>query len=820
MVKKFNLQILFLTILPIQVFACIISQNNDLTPAIRNKIAACINWYYPTQSCFPATLFTTNDTKSKLILIDADNISLAQSGHAKLSGNVSIRQGDRIITTKNASIFRNPKNNAITDLKLTNGIRYQENNKLMYARKMHFNPHKKSGKIWNVIYRFDNPNSRSQKQAKHAWGQAGLVQRDSAGNYYLSDATYTACAPQNDSWHIAAKQINIYKKQKKGVAKHAKFYLGKLPVFYMPFWNFPTTNERKSGFLFPTKGYSNAYGFDIALPYYLNLAPNYDATIIPHFYAERGVMIGGEMRYLSANGLAKFYGNFLPNDPAYRQFLASNLDQYPDLLNTSTNRWSLGTTDTENFGEHLKLNVNYQQVSDAYYLQNFTNNLAMVTQRQLPQQGDLTYTDDHWLISGMLQRYQTLQPINETPILDIYQRLPQVSATGVYADLPFNSDFKIIGQYDQFILPNSLTSKPQGPRFYLNPILATKLSNSYSYFKPSIEWSQSYYSVNKNITTNERDYNEGIPRYAIDSGLYFDKFVRIFQHDYAQTLEPRLYYLYVPYRNQTEVPVYDSAYMIFDIDQLTRNNRFSGFDRIGDANQLALTLSSRFIDNITGNERLNLSIGQLYYFTDRQVFLCQSITGSCVQDPLALGYLSPSASTSPIASRAIYTINNHWLINADYMWNTATRSTNNAHVDLRFQQAENRLLNLGYTYMVNGDITVLKNNPLMQDAPLHQAYIAYAWPYNDHWSSLGAYSYDVSQNYQMMGFLGLQYDNCCWAVRLLGGETFTSLDNNLQPEYNKSVFLQIIWKGLGNIGVNNPQSMIKSFLPDYQDPFH
>jgi LPS-assembly protein len=204
----------------------------------------------------------------------------------------------------------------------------------------------------------------------------------------------------------------------------------------------------------------------------------------------------------------------------------------------------------------------------------------MVTQRQLPQQGDLTYTDDHWLISGMLQRYQTLQPINETPILDIYQRLPQVSATGVYADLPFNSDFKIIGQYDQFILPNSLTSKPQGPRFYLNPILATKLSNSYSYFKPSIEWSQSYYSVNKNITTNERDYNEGIPRYAIDSGLYFDKFVRIFQHDYAQTLEPRLYYLYVPYRNQTEVPVYDSAYMIFDIDQLTRNNRFLAYDRL------------------------------------------------------------------------------------------------------------------------------------------------------------------------------------------------------------------------------------------------
>jgi LPS-assembly protein len=201
------------------------------------------------------------------------------------------------------------------------------------------------------------------------------------------------------------------------------------------------------------------------------------------------------------------------------------------------------------------------------------------------------------------------------------------------------------------------------------------------------------------------------------------------------------------------------------------------------------------------------------------VQLCYKQKGVCVDNPLALGYLSPTSKSSPIASRAVYHLNSSWSATGDYVYDVATHATNNSHLDFRYQPAPNHILSLGYTYFVNGDITqVAKTSPEIN--PLHQGVFSYAWPFNEKWSSLGAYSYNLSKRYSMMSVLGLQYDNCCWALRLLGGRSFMNLNSFGRASYNNNVYLQVQLKGLGSVGNSSPAAVIRSFVPGYVDSFH
>ena len=791
--------------------ACVIMHQQPLTDTIRKHIAHCLKWPAPSNQA-------TDDIHT---YIQAEHAALAATGTSTLHGNVEIQRNNSIIHAQTARLYRDPITKKITHIELINNVQYYEPGKLLIADHATFNADTHSGRIYDVLYRFMTKTHSPAIANMSAWGQARFAKQFTNKDYIFKETTYTTCAPQDLSWHIKAQSIQLNHKESTGTAHHAVLYMHKIPIFYTPYLTFPTNKARKSGFLLPTKGYSNVGGFDIALPYYLNLAPNYDATITPRIFTRRGLMLGGQFRYLTsaANGIID--GTFLPSDPAYRQFLQSNSNVLSNFDQLSTNRWLLKTDDTTQLTEHLNAHLAYQQVSDNYYLQDFSNNLDIVTQRQLLQQGDITYADPHWLVRTMLQRYQTIQPINEVPILDTYERLPQIVANGIYTQLPMETELNITGEYDQFQWPNQLQSMAQGPRLYINPALSIPRQNNWSYIRPSVELVGRYYTATNNTTDYQQTFSQAIPRYMVDSGLYFDRTTAIFKHSFTQTLEPRLYYLYVPYQNQTAIPVYDSAYMIFNLEQLFRNNRFSGFDRIGDANQVALSLTSRWIDDQSGMEKITLGLGELFYFSNRQVVLCQSNTGTCEDSPYTLGYLSPTAQNSPIAARAVYAMNKQWSINSDYVWNPNVHSTNNAHIDLRYQALMNHIFSLGYTYMVNGDLTALAVNPaLVQGAPLNQASFAYAWPFNDQWSSLGAYSYDISQNYTMMAFLGVQYDSCCWAVRVMGGESFQSFNTNLDPIYNKNIYFQILWKGLGSVGTSDPQSVIKSFLPNYIDEFH
>lgn len=808
---------------PVQ--ACIIPRDAVLYPVLRTRIARCLGWEDNSASRICYGAYRPVDVEPLAqedeIRIEADEVSFYNQGRSTLKGNVQVHQTGRIVNAETAYVYRDAKTNQVNRIELLGEVKYLEPGRLMIARKVNINPTDRSGLAEDVLYRFHSPRPRASLPA---WGRASIIERLANKDYFLKKATYTTCAPEDKAWQIEADSIALDDSTATGVARHARLRVRDVPIFYTPYLSFPTSKDRKSGFLLPTLGSSNIGGFNFALPYYWNMAPNYDATLTPEIYTRRGVMLGGQFRYLTEHSTGIFNGRFLPQDRAFKQFLRDNELEFPALRNESSNRWSLQYNDITQLAPNLHVRINYQQVSDDYFLQDFSSNLAVLTERQLLRQGDLIYTTDNWIFRSTLQSYQTLQPVNQTPVSDIYERLPQLVALGNYNDLPFNGNLILHNQFDQFHWPdNSLTEQPEGPRYHFNPVLSLPQIKPWGYFTPTVELVQNYYNVQGNGVMPDSEFSPTIPRLSADGGLYFDRPLNIMNHSFTQTLEPRLYYLYAPFVDQSEIPVFDSAYMIFNTDQVFRANRFSGYDRISDANQLAYGLTSRWIADETGVEKAQITVGQIRYFEDRRVQLCRNHPEKpdCIDPPTLLGYLSPLADFSPVATRAMYRFNPLWTVTSDYVWDPYTRSTDNSNVYLHYQPEANRIINIGYTYLVNGDITqVARSTVKPQKNPLHQATISYAWPFNDRWSTLGAFSYNISKRYEMLSFLGVQYDNCCWAVRLVGGRSFQSLSNTLAPQYNNHVYLQFLLKGLGSLGYSDPVGMIHTYLPSYVDTFH
>ena len=801
------------------VSACLINTPDHMSTIARLRYQNCLDWVEDdsTPLCHGYyTPISISAVPEGEVRVQADEASLFSEGRSKLSGQVQVQENERMVSANTAYIYRNAKSNQITKIELFGDVRYEEPDRLMLAEKAVLNPQDNSGRVDNVLYRIAKQRARASLPA---WGKANYVQRFANQDYLLSEATYSTCSPSDKAWYISAKSIKLDHQESKAIARDATLRFYDVPVFYTPYLSFTMDKKRKTGFLRPVVGYSNVGGFNFGMPYYLNLAPNYDATLLPQIYTRRGLMMGGEFRYLTANSFTSFGGQFLPHDEAFKRFVNDNKDQFPSLRGLSNDRWYGTIYNQTQLNDYMRFHVNYQEVSDDYYLQDFSTNLAVTTQSQILQEADLTFTSDHWLMKGLVQSYQTLHPINQSEVSDIYQRLPHISASGQYDDLPFNSHFDVLMQIDNFQWPSNVTFQPQGPRLHINPNLKTSWYRPWGYITPSIQLVDNNYRVKLRQYQKEHSFNRFIPRYGLDSGLFFERQLSFNNHRITNTLEPRLFYLYVPFKDQTRIPVYDSAYMIFNYDQLFRFNRFSGFDRIGDTNQLAYAVKSRWISDQTGNEIASISIGQARYFNNRRVKLCYDNDGTCQEDPLTLGFLSLDESYSPVALRAKYHFNPTLMVYGDYVWDPATRSTNNGYLSLLYHPGYNKIFSLGYNYLVNGDITQIANTAI-QDNVLSQATFAYSWPLSEQWTTLGVFSHNLSKRYNMMSYMGVQYENCCWAVRLIGGRTFQSLSQtNLTPNYNSNVFLQVILKGLGSASSSDPSSIIGTYLPGFDDLF-
>lgn len=763
-----------------------------------------------------------------------------KSGQSTL-GKALITQPGRLISGNQAFLNRDEKTGQFTSADLRGNVVLREPGKLILSETAHLELQTKKGDLQDAWYRLllDKqppmmlalPNGRNQLRGLVARGQAYEVKQLAPGLMELRRATYTTCAPDSKAWQLLARRIDLNRETGRGTARDAKLLISGIPVFYTPYFNFPIDKRRQSGFLFPTYGSSSTGGINFSFPYYWNIAPNYDATITPHVFVKRGLQINGLFRYLTEHSKGEIHASVLPNDVAFSNFQKSaaiefaNNPSLPRLLDDNANRALFSLQNSTVFNEHWHGQVNYTAVTDDYYFQDFNTIPFIGMQNQLIRQGNLAYSGENWNFQGLLQTYQTLHPVNQPPLENPYSRLPQLSLSSVWpSESSYGLTYTLDSEFSYFsraLAPGEVFPSPNGQptaggRTHLQPGISWPFLVPAGYFIPNLQLLMTHY----NLTDQRFNYPETITRtlpvFNIDSGLYFDRHVSFLGSGYQQTLEPRLYYLNVPFKSQFNIPIFDSASQPFSYDQLFRNNRFTGLDRIGDANQLSYAITTRFLDDDHGSEKFRASMGQILYFENRRVGLCS--TPNCKVPQSSVGTTSPTEKSSPLTGQLSYNFSRLWNATANMAYDPNTHNAISGGLNFQYQLEQNQLLNFGYNYVQNGD-TFPGAPPGSSKNNLSQTNFSFAWPIRQNWHVMGGLNYNISHQHTQTFFYGVEYNSCCWAFRVATGRTFSGLNGEQNPTYNKQIYLQFQLKGFGNIGNTDTSSALTAAIPGYVDNF-
>lgn len=745
--------------------------------------------------------------KKEDIAIEANHVSLSKKGVSTLSGHVTVKNEQRYLTADTAHIYQ--KNGKVTKIELIDNIKAYEPGHLVVANKGSYDEQNRSSLLEVLYYRLALDQKLKQRadntkldNTMIGWGQAQSLKRDASEVYYLKKASFTTCSPKNIFWQVQAKSVTLDKKAGWAKVKDAQFKIKGIPVAYLPYWRFSLNKERKTGFLTPKFTYRSLDGFNLAFPFYLNLAPNYDATLTPRYFAKRGVMADGEFRYLWPDFAGQLNMTYLRDDNEYQNFILTN-----GLNETNFDRYSLRWKQEVDFSKNWHWTIDYQKVSDDYYPQNFGSNILSVQNNQILGMSELAFEDENQAFSLLMQRYQTLHPINQNINQDIYSLYPQVNYTRAF----FLSDYwqvNLTSQFSRFVWPGANdNTHPDGNRLYINPSLIWQNSANSLRITSTLNLNSRYYELS-HYNTGHLNTGIVIPQFSIDAKYQLERNFHFWGQPYYQTLTPRLYYLYVPYKQQEQLPLFDTSPYIFSYDQLFRMNRFAGLDRIGDTNQVSFGLESQVFQE--EEELLNLAIGSAFYLANRRVDDCFTYTGSCQTPTTDVAYLSSTSQLAPIATRAEYHLDSRWSIIGNAAYDTSMNHLNNASINLHYQTPQNRNFNLSYLNLYQGDNIALVNG-VKEFANLDLIRVSYAWPINDHWRARGGASYNIDHGHPMGINAGLEYDSCCTAIRLSAGRSFNNLNQQGQAQFNNVVNLQIILKGVGSLSSSGATSVAPGF---------
>jgi LPS-assembly protein len=608
-----------------------------------------------------------------------------------------------------------------------------------------YRPGPGTGEIAQASYRL--PERRARGDANHAELLAD-------GRTRYKDITYTTCSPQDEDWLLRAKSLEIDTDEGLATAKHATLRFFGVPFLYTPTFTFPTDDRRRSGFLPPTFGTTESSGTDISIPYYLNLAPNYDLTLVPRVMSKRGAMLGGEFRFLTRQSKGDLRAEFLPNDNEY------------EGNNSARGAASLRATTVFNSRTIGALRLNY--ASDDDYLRDLGKSIAVTSATNLERAGDLRYSADHWDFFGRLQYYQTIDDSlrsDQRP----YSRLPQLRVNLEQPDAPAGTTLHLDAEYVNFHRSNSL----HGHRIDLFPAISLPMRDQWRYIEPKIGARYTGYLLSDVEEGDDDSPDELSGLFSIDSGLFFDRTTDYFGTGATQTLEPRLYYLKVDSGDQDDQPIFDTALLPFGFSNLFRENRFSGSDRFGDTNQLTLALTSRMLSEETGAELLRASIGQIVYFEDREVTL--------PDEP------EEDDNSSALVTEVEALIGSGWRSLAGLQWDPHDGSKGNIDqgvAQLVYRDSvRDRVLSLAYRY---------------RDGLTDQTDIAAVWPVNEKVSLIGRHYYSLRDERLLEAIAGLEYGSCCWRIRAVARQ----FANSTTDELDLGFLLQLELTGLGKFGTN------------------
>jgi len=782
----------------------------------------CGGYYQEPPLAFPNQSEAT--LKSMPTTVTADNAQFTPAGNSILDGHVHLIQGNTQVFADHANIHRDPqKASPIDTITATGHVKLTQPGLRVDGPEALINQDTNTQTITDADYRF---------YPRHARGTADLITITNQTKMTLKKATYTTCRPNQNTWNLRAKNVTLNKTTGRGRARNSWFYLYNIPVFYWPYVDFPIDDRRQTGFLFPNYGSTNRSGFELSAPFYWNLAPNYDATITPRLLSKRGLETTTQFRYLSAQSTGELTGSFLPNDKANHAFRQNSLASHPLItqphdprltaLNKGDHRAFVKANYNSYFNEHWGSSLQYQAVHDDNYFMDFSNSIGASSTTQLLQQGDIFFQSSHWNMQTRLQQYQTLHPFEGPITADIYRRLPQVALQGSY-DVPINSlDFVFTTQADITRFqhkrdPINGFSYTTGDRSQVRPGLSLPIVHPGWFITPRVQLDMTAYSLA--VGSNDKTFispntHRVIPIIDIDSGLFFERTTKFWQENHTHTLEPRLYYLSVPYHNQNTLPNFDTGYSGFDYNQLFWDNRFTGLDRVGDANQVTMSVTSRLLTEKSGQERLSATLAQIRYFQQNRVTSCNPATNPlCLQQEFPHGQHHYSSFVGLLK----YLIQDDLTARVNAEWDPYQKHTNKKALYLQYHPNLQSVINVGYQF--------LRNNPAQIDpitklpAPLRQTDISFAWPLTEKWRTLGRWHYDLHQHHSNDTAFGIEKQDCCTAIRLYVSRYLEPFDNtqpNARRRYNQGIFLQFIFKGFAGVGDSAMDNTLRRSIPDYQ----
>lgn len=750
----------------------------------------------------------------------------SQSGQSILQKDVRVTQPGRLSTADKAYIFRDRNSGKITRIKLVGNVHLQESGNLMVSHKATLNLKNQTAEISNGVYHIHQTNKRMGNY--DAWGTAEHIKRFPDGIIKLQHASFSTCVPTKPSWQLSASRIKIDQKNNRATAKNAVVRLHGIPILWAPYFSFSTNNARKSGLLGPLIQNSSRSGFTWTQPYYFNLAPNVDFLFDATYMSKRGLQANSLFRYLTETSHGNLFLSFIPDDREFRRFKQDTFAQFPEpisdqyqpyinaLRKNNNDRGYLAFNNDSVFNDKWTSEIQLNYVTDPYYFRDFGPSVNDVVANQLLNQATLHYTGMHWNFTFLAQAYQTLHLINQStePTVNQYMRLPELDVSGEYPNIFSGVNFDINMQAVNFdyysAFPPTTDEMPAGQRFHLNPTFSRPINWASGYLTPSIAVDSTNYNVTRLRPGLANESSRNIPYADVDSGFYFNRLFHIGHDNYYQTFEPRLFYLYVPFVNQDKYPNYDTQVLPFTYEQLFSTNRFTGFDRFQNADQISLGITSRIIDADDAFQRLKADIGLGYYFSKPKVCL----TPGCGID---------NQEFTPIVTQLTYYPAKYWSTSGSFAWDIENHQTNNAQFDINYSSDGRHIIGGGYTFVhAQPGAPPYSSLGFTNDSSLYNVHVA--WPITNNWSALGYIYYNVSQKRAETYFAGLQYDSCCWSLRFIVERTYMgTLPVNSGAEiinkYNTNYIVQLQLKGIGSAGNTNPNALLISSIPGYSDPF-
>jgi LPS-assembly protein len=611
--------------------------------------------------------------------------------------------------------------------------------------------------------------------------------------YQVESGYFTSCNPNDPDWHIKSQEMNFDYQNGEGNARHAVFYAESTPVMYAPYFSFPL-GVRKSGFLMPEFGSMNAGSF-VGTPFYWNMAPNFDMTIEPKLYNLSGFLISDEFRYLTEQGAGTIYTEQLPHDwqtGEYRYYwnLMDNHSIAPD--------WTVG--------------YKFSQVSDNDYFVDFGNFNTMTDNINLERSVFLHYTPNWGFFGVKLQGYQTLKPSGQPQSPSIYSTVPQIDFNVNQTPLintRVNGGF--VSQYTNFsssVIATGGSALQNGQRFVLYPSLTLPLQNTWGHITPKFGYNDTFYQLDSftNFQQNASSINRGIPITSVDSGLIFDRPITLSDSSYIQTIEPRLYYLYIPQISQANIPVFDTAQASPNLNQLFSENRFAGYDRINSANDITMGATSRILNDNNGKEFMNLGMGYRYYITPNNNLLYGSYTqfGQLYQpNPNFITELSNNWS-------------NNITTNANFQYDNVYENIDAYSFQLRYNPDIHKVLNARFSYQYQLPIFYYAWSAGQGYQPLftenqYALDVSGQWPlFSERWLLNARSNYDFTRSKFLNLLGGIEYNAGCWSVNLMYEQYLINM-----TQYAQAYFVQLNLGGLASVGTADPTSDLRMNIPGY-----